>query len=209
MSSIIKVDTIQNQSGANIISESANTITVGASGDTITVPSGATLGGAGTVDLSSATVTLNSTMKMTPSFFVYLTSNQDIPDNTATKVSGFTELLDTDNCFASNKFTPTTAGKYVIYAGVDMGSVGGTTSNLREAYTIIYKNGSFYAFSDNNYNGSFHYNLTIFTQTFVDFNGTTDYVELYAQADLTTGNPRVYGGGNKQTFFGGYKIIGA
>ena len=39
MSSIIKVDTIQNQSGANIISESANTITVGASGDTITIPS--------------------------------------------------------------------------------------------------------------------------------------------------------------------------
>ena len=51
MSSIIKVDTIQNQSGANIISESANTITVGASGDTITVPSGATF------DVSSATVT--------------------------------------------------------------------------------------------------------------------------------------------------------
>ena len=51
MSSIIKVDTIQNQSGANIISESANTITVGASGDTVTVPSGATF------DVSSATVT--------------------------------------------------------------------------------------------------------------------------------------------------------
>lgn len=50
MSSIIKVDTIQNQSGANIISESANTITLGASGDTITVPSGATF------DVSSATV---------------------------------------------------------------------------------------------------------------------------------------------------------
>jgi hypothetical protein len=43
MSSILKVDTIQDQSGNNIINESADTITIGASGDTITIPSGATL----------------------------------------------------------------------------------------------------------------------------------------------------------------------
>ena len=48
MASIVKVDTIQNQSGANIISESSNTITVGASGDTITIPSGATITNSGT-----------------------------------------------------------------------------------------------------------------------------------------------------------------
>ena len=50
MSSIIKVDTIQNQSGANIISESANTITVGASGDTLIIPSGATITNNGTAN---------------------------------------------------------------------------------------------------------------------------------------------------------------
>jgi hypothetical protein len=43
MASILKVDTIQDQDGNNIINESANTITIGASGDTITIPSGATL----------------------------------------------------------------------------------------------------------------------------------------------------------------------
>jgi hypothetical protein len=42
MASILKVDTIQDQSGNNIINESADTITIGASGDTITIPSGAT-----------------------------------------------------------------------------------------------------------------------------------------------------------------------
>ena len=52
MSSILKVDTIQDQSGNNIINENANTITIGASGDTITIPSGATL------DASNATLTL-------------------------------------------------------------------------------------------------------------------------------------------------------
>ena len=41
MSSILKVDTIQDQSGNNIINESGNVITIGASGDTITVPAGA------------------------------------------------------------------------------------------------------------------------------------------------------------------------
>jgi hypothetical protein len=52
MASILKVDTIQDQSGNNIINENADTITIGASGDTITVPSGATF------DASSATVTI-------------------------------------------------------------------------------------------------------------------------------------------------------
>ena len=43
MSSILKVDTIQDQSGNNIINESGNVITIGASGDTITVPAGGDL----------------------------------------------------------------------------------------------------------------------------------------------------------------------
>jgi len=49
MSSIIKVDTVQDQDGNNIINENANTITIGASGDTITIPSGATLANSGII----------------------------------------------------------------------------------------------------------------------------------------------------------------
>jgi hypothetical protein len=49
MASILKVDTIQDQDGNNIINESANTITIGASGNTITIPSGATLANSGIV----------------------------------------------------------------------------------------------------------------------------------------------------------------
>ena len=48
MSSIIKVDTVQDQDGNNIINENANTITIGASGDTITIPAGATITNSGT-----------------------------------------------------------------------------------------------------------------------------------------------------------------
>jgi len=48
MSSIIKVNTVQDQDGNNIINENANTITIGASGDTISIPAGATLANSGT-----------------------------------------------------------------------------------------------------------------------------------------------------------------
>jgi hypothetical protein len=59
MSSIIKVDTVQDIDGNNIINENANTITIGASGDTITIPSGATF------DSSAATNTLPTTVVTT------------------------------------------------------------------------------------------------------------------------------------------------
>ena len=48
MTSILKADTIQDTDGNNIINESGNTITIGASGDTITIPSGATISNSGT-----------------------------------------------------------------------------------------------------------------------------------------------------------------
>ena len=44
MASILKVDTIQDTSGNNIINENANTITIGKSGDTVNLASGATAG---------------------------------------------------------------------------------------------------------------------------------------------------------------------
>jgi hypothetical protein len=47
MTSTIKVNNIQNQCGANIINESSNTITIGASGDTVALASGASQTGFG------------------------------------------------------------------------------------------------------------------------------------------------------------------
>jgi hypothetical protein len=61
MSSILKVDTIQDQDGNNIINENANTITIGASGDTITIPSGATFASTGIDDNATSTaITIDS-----------------------------------------------------------------------------------------------------------------------------------------------------
>ncbi len=43
MASILKNDTIQNSSASNIINESGGTVTMAASGNTVTIPSGATM----------------------------------------------------------------------------------------------------------------------------------------------------------------------
>jgi len=48
MTSILKVDELQDSSGNLIIKEVGNAITIGASGDTITIPSGATISNSGT-----------------------------------------------------------------------------------------------------------------------------------------------------------------
>jgi hypothetical protein len=59
MTSTIKVNNIQNQCGANIINENSNTITLGASGDTIALASGASQSGFG----RTGTVDWNTTPK--------------------------------------------------------------------------------------------------------------------------------------------------
>ena len=48
MTSIIKVNNLQNQCGANTINKCGTAITVGASGDTITFPTGTTIVNNGT-----------------------------------------------------------------------------------------------------------------------------------------------------------------
>jgi len=60
MASTIKVDNIQDQDGNNIINENANTITIGASGDTVTLACGASqtgFGRTGTVDWDTTAIT--------------------------------------------------------------------------------------------------------------------------------------------------------
>ena len=59
MTSTIKVNNVQNQCGQNIINENSNTITIGASGDTIALASGASqtgFGRTGTVDWQTGSI---------------------------------------------------------------------------------------------------------------------------------------------------------
>ena len=78
MASTIKVNNIQNQCGANIINESANTITIGASGDTITLACGASqtgFGRTGTVDWDTTAKTASFTAVSGEGYFCNTTSS--------------------------------------------------------------------------------------------------------------------------------------
>ena len=73
MTSTIKVNTIQNACGADIIKESGNTITIGASGDTVTLASGASqtgFGRTGTVNWNTTKKTANFDATNGDGFFV-------------------------------------------------------------------------------------------------------------------------------------------
>ena len=73
MTSTIKVNNIQNQCGANIINENSDTITIGASGDTIALASGASqtgFGRTGTVDWVTTKKTASFTAVSGGGYFV-------------------------------------------------------------------------------------------------------------------------------------------
>ena len=77
MTSTIKVDNIQDQDGNNIINENANTITIGASGDTIQLAAGASqtgFGRTGTVDWDTTAKTASFTAVSGNGYFVNTTS---------------------------------------------------------------------------------------------------------------------------------------
>ena len=181
MASIIKANQLQDFGGNSII----------------------TSDGAGTVTVNSAQ------MKNTPAFHAYKSSNDNsVTDNTYVKVTLESELLDSDGAWdvSTSKFTPQVAGKYLIMAGVYL--VAGSASTLRNSYTLIYKNGSEVGYARNSFQAN-DINLSHVTyQAIVDMNGSTDYVELYAAIDVTSGTP-YFGKGSKSTYMCGYKIIGA
>ncbi len=77
MTSTIKVDNIQDQDGNNIINENSNTITIGASGDTVTLASGASQSGfgrTGTVDWQTSIKTSGFTAVSGEGYFCNTTS---------------------------------------------------------------------------------------------------------------------------------------
>ena len=174
----------------NIIAPSTGTtITLGESGDTVALGSGATQTGFGGAN--------------TPAFHVRLSTEPTISNNVTTKVQFNTEIFDSDSCYdnATNyRFTPTTAGKYYIYLGVS-----GTTGDQQQFTIDIYKNGSRLNF--HRARGSGTSNMSAFTAGIIDFNGSTDYVEGFVTHEFGSNSNLLGAAGIDYTFFGGYKII--
>ena len=163
------IDTVSGTSTLQVGSTNTTTITLGASGDTINVPSGVTIANSGT---ATGFGELN-----TPNFYVRGTANTSCADNTATKLSVAVEDWDSDSAFdlgSNNRFTIPSgkAGKYVFFAR----AYGPFTASVNYFEIRLYKNGS-------NIGGtaSVHenYNTHLMTRS-VDA-VAADYFELYVR----------------------------
>jgi hypothetical protein len=104
-----------------------------------------------------------------PSFSVHKNgTNQTVTTNTSTLLTWSTERYDTNNNFASNRFTPTVPGKYIV--AVTVYCPDSTGSCVSE----IWKNGANYV---QNFIAAATSQITV--TAVVDLNGSTDYVEAY------------------------------
>jgi len=182
--STLEVNTINPQSGT--------TITIGGSGDTVTLGSGATQSGFGGV--------------MTPYFQAKLSAGQTFLNNTSTKIQFDTENYDSGGCYDNStnyRFTPTTAGQYFIYVSIGVNALA--AANLQNMYVFLKKNGSDVGIAHHNYNSNDTFFGTCNLSMIVTFNGSSDYVEAFVQGSDASGSARVESG--DYSIFGGYKII--
>jgi hypothetical protein len=180
------------------------TVTLGSSGDTITIPSGVTITNNGTQTGFGG--------NNTPAFFVTRGSDQTISDLTQTKIQLDTEILDTDNNFDNStnyRFTPTTAGKYFIFAGAFANSQANSNLNIFEL--IIKKNTTEVSQATNNLNSNPVREFAGTLSFIVDMNGSSDYIEMFATVDTADSGSILIKGHSSpraRTFMGGYKLIG-
>ncbi len=139
-----------------------------------------------------------------PSFRAKRNADQSISSSSWVKIQFDTELFDTDNNYdnsTNHRFTPTTAGKYYVFGQVRHDWTG---SWGHQNHIAIYRNGSQYVKNEFYGNGSGvqHYKAS-FVADIIDFNGSSDYVEIYAYANSSGA---VVGG--THSFFGAFKLGG-
>jgi hypothetical protein len=126
-----------------------------------------------------------------PAFRVYPSAVQNLTTGTNTKLTFNTEVFDTNNCYDSTtnyRFTPNVAGYYQLNAYAQIQGFATGNTNL-----IFYRNGSQYSLTEANVIGSTGNYPTLYITDIIYFNGTTDYVELYA----------LQGSGSTRTIYGG------
>lgn len=132
----------------------------------------------------------------TPSFSVHKNgTDQTVTASTNTKLTWSTEVFDTNNDFASDRFTPTVAGKYLIVVSARCAQPGMCVPS-------IYKNGALLAqtqWTSHNIGDQAPQATAI-----IDMNGAGDYVEAYIFSSGT-----LIGGTADRTYFSGSQIDGS
>jgi hypothetical protein len=183
---------------ASIISAGTTSSTaLNISGDTSGNLAFQTQAGANTITIANQTGTLHAAG---PAFSVALAGIQTIGASVTTKLVWDTEEYDTNNNFASSRFTPTVAGYYQLNW-----SIYNSTASVNQNISV-YKNGSFYKMTS--YMPSTTSTWLMFSSGILIYmNGTTDYVELYAS--YQTGGVVGNNAGTAFNWFQGFLARGA
>ena len=226
--SLINVNAMEPSTGTDI--------TLGASGDTITIPSGATFTQSGTMNASAITAGTVATARLgtgtassttilygdqtykteptggvnTPGFAATNNSAQSISDNTQTIIQFNTEIFDSDSTYDTSayRFTPAVAGKYYWY--IDVSGYSNSDDGIEKFHLRLLKNGS------------------AVYQSYVDYGGTADairepqqnivgvvdldaddYIEAAILVVFESASSFNLQGGTTYNRFGAFKIIGA
>jgi hypothetical protein len=131
---------------------------------------------------SGTLISTASTFSTTgPAFSATPTTTQAVTSATFTKVTLGTENFDTNNNFASSRFTPTVAGYYQLNASLYPVS----TNNALYIWALIYKNGTAYGYGTSAGPATGQDGVSV-ASTLVYMNGSTDYVELYCYVTGTS-----------------------
>ena len=140
MTSTIKVNNIQNQCGANIINENSNTITIGASGDTIALASGASqtgFGRTGTVDWQTGDIkTATFTASNGEGYFCNTTAGTFELDLPAGSAGAIVSIQDYNNTFDTHALTVDPNGSEKINGGA--AGEGLTLNTKGLGITLVY-----------------------------------------------------------------------
>jgi hypothetical protein len=143
-----------------------------------------------TLPTTTSTLAING-----PAFSAYNNTGQSVSTNTATKLNFNTEEWDTNNNFASSRFTPTVAGYYIFTS-----NIGFQASNTLGTLAL-YKNGA-----ASRYLTYPQAAFGAFSGSCMDYaNGTTDYFELY----IYIANGQNVGGNSSSGYFQGCLLRGA
>lgn len=142
-----------------------------------------------------------------PAFSAYLSANQSVSSGVTTRVALDTEEFDTANAFDSTtnkgRFQPQVAGTYLVTAHV--GANASTAGTILVPY--IYKNGSVYKQGHSYIPPSGSSSMQGSITALVQLNGSTDYVELWA--NNTGSGTNTFSGGASVTWFQGALIRAA
>lgn len=143
-----------------------------------------------------------SQLQLGPVFSAYNASVQNVTNAVYTKVTLDTEEFDSNNCFASGRFTPTVPGYYQIN-----GTVYGYGGSTATAIGLLYKNGAAaQCGSFAQANASTNALSTI--SHLVYMNGTTDYIEMWCYVNATTSPNLPAFNGGIGTRMSGYFVRG-